>query len=71
MPVLVHEGIYQIHWCIHSGSAALPLSLTNRASAEEASKIVEKGLMGMRGQRILEQLFANKMALSEALSWEK
>ena len=71
MPVIAHEGIYQIHWCIHSGSTILPLSLTDRASAEEASEIVEKALLGIRDPKALEQLFLDKMALSQALSWEK
>ncbi|AAM24379.1 hypothetical protein M2349_001212 [Caldanaerobacter subterraneus subsp. tengcongensis MB4] len=71
MSVVIHEGIYQIHWCIHGGVVAMPLSLTNRALEEVASEIVEKGIIGIREEQILKQLFADKLALSESLSWEK
>lgn len=49
----------------------MPLSLTNRALEEVASEIVEKGIIGIREEQILKQLFADKLALSESLSWEK
>ena len=41
MPVEVCKGIYQIHWCIHKSVMALPLSLTDRASPEISSDMVE------------------------------
>jgi len=71
MSVRNHEGIYQIHWCIHGGLTPLPLSLTDRASPEAASEIVEKTLMGIHGEQTVQKLFTEKMALSEALFWEK
>lgn len=37
-------GIYQIHWCIHGSVVGLPFSLTDVATPEEASSIIEKTL---------------------------
>lgn len=44
MPVEVCKGIYQIHWCIHKSGFALPLSLTDKASPEISSELIEQML---------------------------
>jgi hypothetical protein len=68
--VRVNPGIYQIHWCIH-GHVAMPFSLTDKASPEEAAEIIEKTLFGIKEEQTLQELFREKLSLSEALSWER
>ncbi len=46
-------GIYQIHWCIHSSVVGLPFSMTDVATAEEATSIIEKTLLGIKENRTL------------------
>ncbi|MGI5062090.1 hypothetical protein [Treponema denticola] len=61
-------GIYQIHWCIHSSVVGLPFSMTDVATAEEATSIIEKTLLGIKENRTLTELMREKLSLSEALS---
>lgn len=64
-------GIYQIHWCIHGSVVGLPFSLTDVATPEEASSIIEKTLMGVKEEKTLRELMKEKLSLSEALSFDR
>lgn len=65
------SSIYQIHWCIHGSISPLPFSMTDVATPDEASSIIEKTLLGIKEQRTLDELMRQKLSLSEALSFEK